>query len=530
MRAKALLICLALLAGLCVSAGSAAEEEVIDERDFHTDVDEAVVGIIKSLPEIRKARKQAEKLAAELPDYSGDVEVPSSELIYSWMEDFCSTPHRRPGTLEGARAEEWVAEKFAEFGYNNVQMDPVPITVWEADKWSLEVEGNEVPSFFVLNTGFTGEDGVTAPLVYVGEGREKDFAKTNVEGKIVVAEVPFPFIPTGLLLRILGGAYYVSNPDNSLKLTTAQYLNFVRLNFKGQADEKHAPPDDVYWNAYKNGAAAVCLILCDQPSALNTHYGPYDGIMKPLPALWIGKYDGERLRKAAKKGAQARFVQTGSKTPGQMRNVWVTLPGMTDDVILVTSHHDSPFQGAIEDGSGTTQVLAQAWAWSKVPIEQRPKTLVFVVDGGHFYGSKGAFAFAKQHPDIMRRADILLTLEHLAAKEVEEKDGEYAPTGDLALTVVFTSNETETIAGLIKALENKPSKRTASIPSTFFGEAPTSDAAGYVLESGVPVISWIGCPYYLLDSGDTLDKIEVSELQPVAETASEIVKTFMVME
>ena len=94
---------------------------------------------------------------------------------------------------------------------------------------------------------------------------------------------------------------------------------------------------------------------------------------------------------------------------------------------------------------------------------------------------------------------------------------------------MFTSHEPTVVAAVMKAFDKTPPKRTASIPSTFFGEAPTSDAAGYVLEAGVPVISWIGCPYYLLDSGDTLDKIEKSELAPIAETTTEIVKVFMEM-
>jgi hypothetical protein len=150
-----------------------------------------------------------------------------------------------------------------------------------------------------------------------------------------------------------------------------------------------------------------------------------------------------------------------------------------------------------------------------------------VVDGGHFYGSLGAHTFARQHPDIMARTTILLTLEHLGAKEVREQEGEYQPTGKIALTVMFTTPDSRVIAGLMKAVEKHPPKRMAAIPSDFFGQAPTSDASGYVLEARVPVISWIGCPYYLLDSGDTLDKIEVAELKSIAATAAEIIKAFM---
>jgi len=42
-------------------------------------------------------------------------------------------------------------------------------------------------------------------------------------------------------------------------------------------------------------------------------------------------------------------------------------------MIITHSHYDAPFHGAVEDGSGCAQVLAQAWSWSKIPKEKRPK-------------------------------------------------------------------------------------------------------------------------------------------------------------
>jgi hypothetical protein len=251
--------------------------------------------------------------------------------------------------------------------------------------------------------------------------------------------------------------------------------------------------------------------------------------MKPMPALWIGKYDGIELREAAKAGAGANLVLLGKTEPGVMHNVWGVLPGCSEELILVTSHHDSPFQGAVEDGAGTAQVLAQAWTWAKIPREKRPKTMVFVVDSGHFYGSLGAHSFAREHKELMKRVRILITLEHLAGKQVEEKDGDYVETGRLAFTVMFSSPEPMVVASIIKAFASRPAKNTAAIPYDFFGPAPTSDAAGYVLEAGVPVISWIGCPYYLLDAHDTLDKIDRQELNPVAQTVAELIGIYMMM-
>jgi hypothetical protein len=485
--------------------------------------------ILRKIPEVRRTRRAARPLAASLPDYEGDVALPDAETIYGWVEALCAGPHRRPGTAAGNRAETWVAERLREFGLDHVTLDPIAMTVWDAKQWSLTVNGEEIPSFFVLNTDSTCAAGVTAQLAYVGTGHPRDFARTDVAGKIVVADVPFPALPTGVVMKALGLCYALSDPERRLGLGAWQYLNYVRQNFIGGTTEDKAPEDDVYWQARRRGAQGICLILRDQPSNSNSHYGPYDGIMKPLPGLWFGKQDGARLRELARSGATATLVLDADKSAGMMHNVWGVLPGRSKDVILVTSHHDSPFKGAVEDGTGVAQVLAQAWAWSRVPAEARAKTMVFVVDSGHFYGSAGAHFFARQHKDILERTRILITLEHLAAKEVRERAGEYEETGRLAITVMFTTPEPEVVATVLKALERKPAPLTAPIPADLFGPAPTSDANGYVLEAGVPVISWIGCPYYLLDEHDTLDKVEKSALQPICETVTELVKNHMAL-
>jgi len=465
-----------------------------------------------------------------MPEFEKVLNLPGSNEIFEWIEEICKLPHRRPGTPEGHEAEHWVAKKLKEFGLKNVTMDPISITCWNADHWSLTVEGREIPSFFVVNSGFTPSEGVTAPLVYVGTGSRKEFKKVDVMGKIAVADITFPFIPSGVLvklLQILGALYYFSDPDHSITLRTGQYLNFVRQNFLGGTTKETAPASDVYWQAYARGAKAICLILRDQPSNSKSHYGPYDGIMKPLPGLWIGKYDGVKLREQAKTGATASMVLTGTATLGTMNNVWGVLPGRSNEIVLVTSHHDAPFQGATEDGAGMAQVLAQIKIWACVPRERRARTLVFVIDAGHFYGSEGGTSFARNHADLMKKVRLLITLEHLGAKEVVEQKHNYAKTDQLALTVMFTSNAPLPIATAVNALRKKPAKRTLPLPATLFAPAPTSDAAGYVLESGVPVISWIGCPYYLLDEYDTLDKIAKPELHAICATVTELIKPHM---
>jgi hypothetical protein len=504
------------------------EKRVRWENHIKVSAFDSMVRIAKALPDIRRDSRAARKILHTLEPLSVDLALPDNEQIMEWIEQICQAPHRRPGSPGGQQAEEWAIEQFNKIGLENVSADPVPINVWTPSNWSLEVEGQPVPCFFTLNTGFTGPGGVTAPLVYVGAGRAKDFDRVDVKDKIVVAETAFPPLPSGVLMKLLKARYVLSDPRKELKLSDYQYLNFVRKNFVGgSANADEAPDREVYWQAQKRGAAGICLILKSQPAGTNTHYGPYDGLMKPMPGLWIGKYEGKLLRSAAKRGASATLVLDGEQKPGEMRNIWGVLPGMSEETILVTSHLDSPFQGAVEDASGIAQVMAQAKAWSRIPKQQRPRTIVFVAGSGHFYGSEGGHAFARTHADLMQRTRILITLEHMGGKEVRENGAAYETTGRLALSVVFTSPDAKVIASVMKALETKPAEMTAAIPSTLFGPVPTTDAMGYVLESGVPVISWIGCPYYLLDEHDTLDKIDVRTLHPLSETVGELIKIHM---
>ncbi len=487
-----------------------------------------VLGAVARMPQILVLKYRAGRFSTAIPDYPEKLPLPDGDTLYAWIETLCRGSHRRPGSETGQAAENWIAGKFREFGLDNVSRDPIDMTVWEARNWSLTVDGRKIPSFYLINSGFSGPDPVTAPLVYVGTGRAADFTRVDATGKIVVADVPFPAITYGALLKLSGVAYAVSDPDHHIRLSSRQYLNYVRRNFIGGYTADNAPNNDVYWNACKNGARAVCLILKDQPSNSNSHYGPYDEIIKPLPALWIGKYDGRHLRKMARQGKPAALLLEGETRPGVMHNVWGVLPGQSEETVMVTSHHDSPFQGAVEDASGISQVLAQAAAWSQMPQRARPRTLVFVVDAGHFYGSLGAHHFARTHPDIMKKTVLLLTLEHLAAREVREVDRNYALTGRPAFTIMFTSHQARIVAAVKNAFRKTVPRHVAALPSDLLGPVPTSDAAGYVAESGVPVISWIGCPYYLLDDQDTLDKIEKAELGPVCETVTELVKSFMV--
>jgi len=485
-------------------------------------------------------------LVDTLPRLPVEVPTPDSTTIYGWIEELCSPPHRRPGTPGGHQGEDYVEGKFREFGLEGVTKEPIELTVWDAWAWGLEVHGGrevwDVPCFRVQNTAFTGEGGITAPLVYVDRAwLPGAFKRAGVEGRIVVADVPFPTLPTGVLLRLLGGGYGVSDPGKTFTPASRMKLIFVRSTFPGHfldidIGDIHLPledirvPWDVYWRASRYGARGVVLILSNMPGGSNTHFGPYDAYMKPIPALWVGKYDGRRLRSMARRGAVATLVLEGEKRRGLTHNILGLLPGKSERIIIIHSHHDAPFQGATEDGCGMGQVLAQARAWSQVPREKRPKTLLFLSTAAHFYGpALGTYEFVRKHKaDVLSETDVMICMEHLGAKQVREDNREFAPSGELATTWVMTSPNRYVIAGLMKVLREQRLKRTVAVPYNFIAPVPTTDAFPYPF-ADVGFLSFISQPYYLLNAEDTLDKIEVGELGPIAACITDLVKTYMAL-
>ncbi len=495
-----------------------------------------IFSTLKKLPGWMKTKSKARKIANKLPSFPETVPSPTNERIFSWIKDLASFPHRRPGSPEDLKAEEYLISQLKKLGIKNITKEEIPIKYWQAEKWSLKVETDSgfkpFPCFYVPYTGFTPEQGITAEMVYVGVGRAKDFARKKVKGKIVVAEVPFPSLPYGLMLRLLP-VYYFSDPEKSVGLGFKEPLIFVRRNFLGYFTEENHPKDDVYWQAVERGAVGILLILKDQPTNSNTHYGPYDGILKPLPGFWIGKYDGEKLKELAKKGRKAKIILRGKIQNSVSHNIYGILPGKSERMIIIHSHHDSPFKGAVEDGAGCAQVLAQAWSWSKLPKEKRPKTLLFLFTTGHFYGSIGSDTFAQKHKnDLLKKADVIFTLEHIGAREaIEGKDRNYQFTGYLEIGGIFASPQTYTIASAVKMLSQHKLPRTSLIPVDFMGPAPPTDASGFVLEDlSVPILSWITGPAYLLCAEDTLDKIDRSQLAKFSRAITDLVGTLMMIE
>ncbi len=454
-----------------------------------------------------------------------EAKVPTQDEITGWVDTICIPENRRPGEAGDIKAEDFIYQKFTEFGLKDVKKEAVDLAVWRAESWSLTAGDQEVPSFYVLNSGFTPKEGVTGEMVYLKKGTVEDFKANDVKGKIAVIDLDFGILP--VLPLILLASYYVYDPDDTFLWWDWQPATWVRENWDAAPEVKGGQnTKNAYDQAIKNGAVGVVWILKEQPTNINSYYSPYEGIMTELPALYVGKYDGEKLKDRMKtETLNGKLVLEGTKTPGVMHNVFGILPGKSKESFLITTHHDAPFKGYIEDGTGVGTLLSLAKYFSQVPEGEREKTLIFLASAGHFYGSKGMETWVNTHKeDYVKDVVLNVNMEHIAAKEfVEGKDGNYEDSGKMQTRGLFIFNNNHYKQAIQEALNDTRLARTVVVAITALGEDPPGEGI-YTNRAGIPIIHYISGPTYLLVDADTRDKVNFDELVPAAKTFIEIIE------
>lgn len=463
------------------------------------------------------------------PAIAVDTErVPDTDTIMGWVDDLCVNDNRRVGEPGGAAGEDYFFEKLTEFGLSDVREEPIYIDVWRADDWSLVVDaGNEsveIPASFCVYTGFTPREGVTGGLVYVGRGTESDFRKKDVAGKIVVADLDFGSMPYFPVILLKGLFFY--DPGKTIGWWDSQAVPWSRKNWRTNYldDDESA---DAYSRAFHLDAAGLVWILADQPTNNDTNYALHDGVMKGLPSLYVGKEDGKLLRELAGDPlATATLTQTGSIEPGVMHEVYGMLPGISDEAILITCHHDAPYKGYIQDATGMAAVLALAEYFSGLDREDRPRTLIFLANAGHFYGDRGIEVLVERHrEDFFSDVVLTINLEQVAAGEfVEGPDGEYVATGLPQPRVVMVPESDAVVDTISDAIRSWNLTRSIVIPLTAFSDRPPG-AVRPIFDEGIPIIQYISGPVYLLSDADTRDKIDQDELVPTVSAFIDIIET-----
>ena len=287
---------------------------------------------------------------------------------------------RLPGTKADAEAEQYVAAKFREFGLQNIEMQPVNLTPqWMASDFSLIATGSGTtlrpssiyPAEKSVNTPAAG---LNLEIVWVGYGSELDFAGRDVKGK----------------------------------------LAFIRSDPRPNAFQGTARSNGSYQRAVDKGAAAV-LINVNIPGNITNSFSP-----AKVPTFAIGTKDAEALEALMAKGpVTASLKLIAEERPGLVsHNVWGTLPGTSNEEVLILAHHDGLFEGAFDNASGVATMLGVAEYFAKVPQAQRKRTIKFVATAGQTDGGQGSSAILKERDTRLNNVVLVINSEHTSVAQM----------------------------------------------------------------------------------------------------------------
>ncbi len=421
--------------------------------------------------------------------------------LYRWVEHQAAMGERRPGSPAGKLNEDFLEGRLRAFGLANVRREAVPVSHWTCDEASLRISGRAFPVFGIPHTCFTPRDGLEAELVHAAPGLFR--APAAWRGKIVVAEIGFPPLDPAALVRLAMG---VHDPDKDL-LEGPRPATWIRLG----------------WHFYRwaalAGAAGFVGILKDQPGGTCRMYAPYgfkekDILDKPVPGVWARRDDGEALLRLAKDGAAGRLTLTGKAEAAKTHNVVGEIPGTSNETIVLSTHHDSPFTSPVEDGTGVAVVLALARHLAG--LGNRRRRIVVLFSAGHFYGSIGTRSFIAKHADVVSRTVIEISIEHIALEARENAAGKLECTGKPEPAGIFIPFSRKVRDLVARGLVEHGMGRALLLPSEGpLGGYPPTDGGDWY-EAGVPVINFISNPVYLLTDDDALQWVDKPRLAVAA--------------
>jgi hypothetical protein len=184
---------------------------------------------------------------------------------------------------------------------------------------------------------------------------------------------------------------------------------------------RHAPiADNAIRRIGERGAAAI-FVIQGIPGNERTQFYP---VNSPAPTFSTGLKDGLAARDLIADATVAgtpphvRITLDVDRTPGlKSGTVWATLPGTTDEQVMVVAHRDGWFEGANDNATGVATLLGIAEYFARVPKAERRRTIVFLGTTGHHNSSAESGAWFAAHPEVFDKTALLLNAEHTGALE-----------------------------------------------------------------------------------------------------------------
>jgi hypothetical protein len=308
------------------------------------------------------------------------------------------------------KAANYILEKLKSAGLTSARLDPVKINdaFPKSFKMTVDVKGDKprpVTGFPLGWTVGTSPDGISGELAYVGDGSESNFELTDVKGKIAL-------------------------------------IDHKHYRHTSTASRGAVPM------ARDKGAIAVILaeIQVDGPK-IKWQPGKPDNLFS-IPGFSVGKSEGNYLRNLARSDKPHR-INYALDVPHEVvecYNVVAELPGngSSEELILVPTHYDCIFTGAIDNNASVALLIKWAAYFASKPKAARNRDMMFAFCIGHdaFDGNSGHFQFQEKYKDRLSKA-IVWGVDHApGGTRYIEVNGELQPTTETSEIYTIANNYT----------------------------------------------------------------------------------------
>ena len=274
------------------------------------------------------------------------------------LRTLCMDGGRLSGSENARKAERFVADKTREYGLSNVHFEPFEMLTWR-DNETIVTVLDDPPrvlegAIALGNSLGTPPEGVTADLVSVGQGRQKDFEAVSdaLDGKIA-----FTFE---------GALHRSEKMSIALKYGAVGMIQVSKLDQQARVGQCHATP-------------------------------------RPEPGIVIIGNHSKELRERLEAGqtVTVNIKVDATSWEATPNNVVAEIPGsgpLAKEVVIVSAHLDSWHlaQGAIDNGNGSATILEAARAL--VSMDWKPRrTVRFIWFVGEEHGLHGSRAYVEKH-------------------------------------------------------------------------------------------------------------------------------------
>jgi hypothetical protein len=448
------------------------------------------------IPKSDGGRTRGDDAPIEHEELSG---LPSEKGLWQLVTQMNELGPRFTGSRAHTRYVELLASGLESLGLD-VQRDTKKFFRWYARKYGITSNGNDndetipVASYYPYS-GETSQDGISARLFYAGTASNPDYS--GAKGKIVIIDCPISPLSMERLFHV-ATAYpeLAANPFPKTVLTAVSQFS--------------AAPNLA--DALAAGAVGAILVWTNvSEEAAKDQYIPFGRPHQGLPALWVSNAAGDRLKGLARTSSEVTLtLVANTENDATTDTLWATLPGQTEDELIIVNSHTDGLNAVEENGS--IAVLAIATALSQLPLSSRRRSVVFALTTGSVASGPGSIgAFVQDHPDLVKRAVAAVTIQHCGCLEwTDDENGDYRATGspELGLTMISTSSGVRLFEDAMRGTKNERMFAIDAAGSAYFGDGAPLFAAR------VPTISYIPLPSYLCStpSNGNLDKLSPSRM------------------